>query len=359
MFEDDDLKEIKERLFSEELVESLLEDLNCGNIHSKNGKIYAQLPDRFNSDRRNNIEIIDDDRLNGSIWTRKVSGDIFVIVGYILYETKDFEDFLENLYQVKHYICNLFEWDEYLSKYDTTFELKEEKKDVLSFLRPIQKERRKIRKVDPSKKENKTIDSSILNRYFNDAQYEFYKDGINIQTQKEFQVMYDRETERIVFPIHNRFGDMIGIKGRYIGKSQSIMKSSKYLYLKNCDKSIELFNLHRAEEHIKDKGEVIVFESEKSVMLAWQWGYKNSVAISGSKLSPVQAYLLKGLEVRIVFAFDKDVSKKELQPIKKMIRTRIPKAVYDYDDLLQEKMSPVDKGKDVWDNLYTNYKINI
>lgn len=357
----DDLVEIKQRIYDEGMIGFLLEEIECQNVHPvRNDRWEAQLPERFDSPNKRAVQIKNNEGLTGAIRNKGISGDIFVIFSYILYETEDFHSALDKLYQVKAWICNTLGWDEYLSNRDD-FEDKSEKKDYLSFLRPVQKDRKqRKRKEKLGYKENRVLDESVMNRYFDYSHWEFYKDGIHPKTQKFFGVMFDRDSERIVYPIHNKQGDLIGVKGRYVGTNKRILDEIKYLFLYRCDKSIELYNLHRALLYILESDEVIVFESAKSCMLAWQWGYKNTVSMEGNELSPVQAMHLKQLGVNnIVFAYDKDMDMEHIKKNAKQIRSKVCKAIYDEVDLLEGKDSPVDKGKDVWEKLYNNHKNSI
>lgn len=352
-----DLPEIKERIYDEGMVEFLLEELDCQFVKQvRNDRFEAGLPARFDSDNRRSVQIYNSESLNGAIRSKGISGDIFMIVAYILYEVEDFSGLMENLYQVKAWVCNALGWDEYLSNRDD-FEEVVERVDPLAFLRPLQKKRKQSGNNSKKfNKENKVINENVMSRYFDYPHYTFVKDGISPATQRFFGVMFDRESERITYPMHNKDGELIGVKGRYVGKDQRVLDEMKYLFLYRCDKSIELWNLHRAISYIKEADEVIVFESAKSCMLAWQWGYRNVISIEGSELSPVQAMLLKQLEVNIVFALDKDMDYNHLLKISKQIKSRICKAIIDKEDLIGEKDSPVDKGKDIWNLLYTKHK---
>jgi DNA primase len=354
---DNDLPEIKERIYEEGVIGYLLEELECQHVTPiRNDRYEAQLPERFNAPNKRAVQIKNNPSLTGAIRNWGVNGDIFSIAAFILYEAEEWEQVLQHLYQVKAWVCNTLGWDEYLSGRDD-FEEEVEKVDPLAFLRPIQKQRKqRQRKDNLTKKENRVIDESVLNWYFPHAHWAFYKDGILPSTQEFFGVMFDRESERVIYPVHNKDGELIGVKGRYVGKDKSILDRIKYLYLHRCDKSIELWNLHRALPFIKEKGEVIVYESAKSCMIAWQWGVKNTVSIEGNELTPVQIMLLKQLDVDIVFAFDKDMTEEFIKKFTKQIKSRICQAIIDTLDLLDAKDAPVDKGFDVWEKLYKSRK---
>lgn len=351
----DDLQLIKKRIYDEELIEKLLDELGCENVKYVGNRFEAGLPTSFGSTNRRTVQVYDSEHLASRVRSKGVRGDIYLLVGFILYDARDFEELQENLFQVKAWICNLFNWNEYLSRQDD-FEEIVEKKDYLFYLRGIQKKRKKRKSFKKNlDKKNTILDKDkATNWYVKSPHKVFLDDGVDIETQKEFEVMFDMDSERVVFPIYNAEGELVSVKGRYVGKNQQTMEDVKYIYLYHFDKSIELYNLNKAYEYIKNLGEVIVFESEKSCMKAWQYGVKNTVAISGNEISPIQIYLLKSLEANIVFAFDNDIELEHIEKVASQIKTR--KSFYIKDDigLLGEKDSPVDGGKSVWEKIYSS-----
>lgn len=349
-----DLKEIKERLLEEDLIEELLEHLECNYIKRTSNRVEAGLPDRFMSNNRRTVQVYLTPNLPCKVRSRGISTDIFGLITYINHEVEG-EEALDYLYESKIVICNLFGWDEYL-KFELGDDFSEEIPDPLAFLRPVQKNRKQRKRLSNlTTKENEVYDKEkVFSWYVKYPHINFLKDGINVKTQIDFEVMYDTDTQRVVFPIYNKDGKLISIKGRYVGDNEEIMNNMKYMYLIHFDKSIELYNLHRAYEHIKRIGEVIVFESEKSCMKAHQYGYYNTVSIMGKDLSPVQSYLLRSLDANIIFAYDKDVEIDFIRKQASQIRTRKCFYIHDEDDLLEEKQAPVDGGMEIWENLYKN-----
>lgn len=347
-----DLDDIKQRLYEEDKVESLLEALDCENIRLTGNRYEARLPDKFKSSNNRSVQVYMDERLSSRVRSKGISGNIFNLIAFILYEA-DNDTAIDYLYQSKAFICNMFGWYEYLTIGD---DFEEEREDYLAFLRPIQKKRKQRKRVSSLlEKENKVLNKeNEFSWYSHFPHKNFLDDGISIKTQKEFEVMFDCDTQRVVFPIYNTNGELISIKGRYVGKDKYIEKEYKYLYLYHFDKMIELYNLHRALPYIKKTGEVIVFESEKSCMKAHQYGFKNTVAIMGSEMSPIQAFLLRQLEANIIFAFDNDMDEEFVKKQANQISTRKSFYIKDNLVLLEKKDSPVDKGEEVWKKLYQN-----
>lgn len=346
-----DLPIIKERIYEEDLIEKILEELECEYIKRIGVRWEAQLPDKFGSSNRRAVQVYESPSLPSKIRNKGVNGDIYSIIGYIMFEATDFDELRDYLHQVKAWVCNTLGWYEYLEIRD---DFEEEKKDYLSFLRPIQKSRKQRKRTNNLKeRENRVLDKErVFNWYLPYPHKNFLDDGVHIETQKEFEVMFDQDTQRVVFPIYNTNGELISVKGRYVGDDEYTLDEIKYLYLYNFDKMIELYNLHRALPYIKKTGEVIVFESEKSCMKAHQYGFKNTVAIMGSEMSPIQAFLLRQIESNIIFAYDNDVNEEFIRKQAKQIKTRKSFYIKDSLGLLGEKEAPVDKGELSWKRLY-------
>ena len=342
-----DLRVLKQRIYNEAKIPTLLAALDCDHIHEEQGGelIVCQLPSKFHSDNRRSVQIKNTESMWGCIRSRGITGDIYTIIGYILYDITDFEDVKSKIHDIKHWICTTLSYvdeDEVWNGEIT--------KDWNSWLRPIQKSRPK----DVYELENEELDESTLGQYIPLGHMAWIKEGINIQTQQAFGVAYDMDTDRIVYPVYARTARLIGVKGRYVGDDPEILDRCKYLALHPWQKSIELYNLHRALPHIQEKQEVIVVESAKACMLLTQWGWGNCVSIEGFPISDTQIRLLKELRVPIVFAFDKDVDMVQIEKCSKNIKSRLVYCVYDTEGLLSAKDSPTDKGIQVWEKLFLN-----
>jgi DNA primase len=348
-----DLSSLKKKIYEDGNVATILEALDCEKIgYEQGGKlITCQLPSKFGSDNPRSVQIKNDYGLSAHIRTRGIQGDIFNVVGYIMYNADTFEKVKENLYQIKVWVCNKLGYHDFLKN-------REKQNDYLYFLRDIKKYSGATVDQDGIRTENDTIDESILCQYFMYPHLKFYEEGLSTKTQREFEIGFDMHTDRIIFPVRNRNGQLIGIKGRYVGTDEETLEHKKYLYLYRCDKSIELYNLHRALPHIKNKGEVIVVEGAKTCMFLHQWGFKNCVSMEGKDLTPVQAMLLRELGVNIVFAWDKDCDAEFVAKQLSQLKSCLPTVIFDTKDLLEGHDSPVDKGYEVWYDLYTDCRYN-
>lgn len=113
-----------------------------------------------------------------------------------------------------------------------------------------------------------------------------------------------------------------------------------------------MFGLYENRADIEREREIIIFEGAKSVMKAESYGFNNCVAALTSRINRYQLELLIQLGCRVVFAFDSDVELNKVDLIDTLKHYVHVDAVIDRQGLLGEKMSPVDRGANVWKFLY-------
>lgn len=350
----DSLKVLKKRLINEDKIGILLEEIGCELIKEEQGGslITARLPDKFHSNNPRAVQCRLNDGLTCSIRNRPdFRGDIFSLISYINHDKRG-DDINKDLYESKKFICRELGWNEFMN--GSSFEKK------VDYLSKLKKMKRKTRQV-PTIKPNPVINKSIMNNFILNPVKPWLDEGISYRTQLEYNVGFDLLTKRIVFPIRNRFGDIVGVKGRLIENKDVSDFNPKYNYLYRCNISQEWFNLDRALPSIKEKKEVIIFESEKSVMKMHSNGIYNCLAISSSDISDVQASIIcsLGYDIKIVLAYDNDKDSDEISHQAEKFDKREVFAIFDNEGMLGEKDSPIDKGIDVWYNLYRNKKFQV
>jgi DNA primase len=96
---------------------------------------------------------------------------------------------------------------------------------------------------------------------------------------------YDRFRGRIVFPIDNQSGQIIGFTGRILN---DIKDQPKYLNTPETPvfkKSEVLYGISLAKNAIRDKGFAVLMEGQMDVIAAHQFGFNNTVATSGTALT--------------------------------------------------------------------------
>lgn len=216
---------------------------------------------------------------------------------------------------------------------------------------------KKYRKQAPKTKETTyaVLPSDCMERYeFLPEKLQCWVDeGISLETMKQFGVRYDSFSDRIVFPIRNYDGGIINICGRTLDPDFKQKKLRKYTYFKQFGGALDtIYGIAENREAILKAKRVILFEGAKSVMIAHEWGVCNTGAILTSHLNPQQFLFLAKLGASVVFALDKEVDVTEDKQIQRLKRYVNVETIRDTHGLLDEKMSPVDRGKEVFIRLY-------
>lgn len=181
---------------------------------------------------------------------------------------------------------------------------------------------------------------------------EWEREGISRNIMAKFQVRYDPFSDRIVFPIRNVSGGIINVCGRTLDPDFKQKKLRKYTYFKPLGVLDTIYGLSDNLDEIRSKNEIILFEGAKSVMLAATWGIGNTGAILTSHLNPYQFQILIRLGVRIVFALDAEIDIRCDKNIKRLLPYAPVEWVVNRRGLLSEKDAPVDRGPEVFRQLY-------
>jgi DNA primase len=115
---------------------------------------------------------------------------------------------------------------------------------------------------------------------------------------------YDRFRDRIMFPIHDSRGQVIGFGGRVLGEGEPKYLNSPETPL--FSKGRELYGLFLARHAIRDAGTVVVVEGYMDVIALAQHGVEYAVATLGTATTPVHVQKLFRQSDRVVFCFDGD-----------------------------------------------------
>jgi len=117
---------------------------------------------------------------------------------------------------------------------------------------------------------------------------------------------YDRFRERVMFPIRNARGALIGFGGRIIGKGEPKYLNSPETPL--FSKGSELYGLWENRQGIRAASQVIVVEGYMDVVGLAQLGVENAVATLGTATTSTHVQKLLRASDRIVFSFDGDAA---------------------------------------------------
>ena len=125
--------------------------------------------------------------------------------------------------------------------------------------------------------------------------------------QKDDLKTYDRYRQRIMYPIHDRQGRIIGFGGRVIDANQK----PKYLNSPETSifqKSRELYGLHQVLKQQKNIDYIIIVEGYMDVIALAQHGVLNAVGTLGTATSSYHIQLLSKHTKKIIFCFDGDTA---------------------------------------------------
>jgi len=127
--------------------------------------------------------------------------------------------------------------------------------------------------------------------------------GLVIQNEGK---RYDRFRDRVMFPIYNARGAVIGFGGRVIGDGEPKYLNSPETPL--FEKGRELYGLVHARDAIRAGGHVLVVEGYMDVVALAQHEVANAVATLGTATTPVHVAKLLRLADAVVFCFDGDAA---------------------------------------------------
>ncbi len=120
---------------------------------------------------------------------------------------------------------------------------------------------------------------------------------------------YDRFRDRIVFPILNQRGLVIGFGGRVIDAEEG--QGPKYMNSPETplfEKGRELYGLPQARDAIRAANRVVVVEGYMDAVMLAQHGVENVVATLGTATTPVHVQKLLRQADEVVFCFDGDAA---------------------------------------------------
>jgi DNA primase len=123
---------------------------------------------------------------------------------------------------------------------------------------------------------------------------------------------YDRFRNRLMFPIKDSAGRVVAFTGRILPSNASVKEEgepAKYLNSPETDlfhKSEILFGMDVAKEAIRTRGFACLVEGQMDVLMSHQAGFKNTVALSGTALSPIHLSLMKRYSENLMLVLDAD-----------------------------------------------------
>ncbi|GEL78306.1 DNA primase [Tenuibacillus multivorans] len=122
---------------------------------------------------------------------------------------------------------------------------------------------------------------------------------------RDGNTFFDRFQGRVIFPIHNHQGKVVGYGGR------SMVDDEQPKYLNSPESTLFqkgkiLYNFHQARKHFQKSNTVVLFEGYADVIKAHQAGVYHAVATMGTSLSDTHVKILKQYVDEVIICFDGD-----------------------------------------------------
>lgn len=192
------------------------------------------------------------------------------------------------------------------------------------------------------------LDVFLMNKGF--SAREFVESGLGIKSERRQNSYYDRFRNRIMFPITDGAGRVVGFSGRIFERGK---KTDEPKYVNSpqtliYDKSRILYPFDKAKEAIRKKNRVVIVEGQMDVIMSHQAGVKEAVAVSGTALTEKHLEILKRLTDTLISSFDTDQAGETATR-----RSLDLAAQFDF----QRKVAVIPQGKDPADAILENPKV--
>jgi DNA primase len=145
----------------------------------------------------------------------------------------------------------------------------------------------------------------LINRGYQEA--DILAAGLTVE--RESGGYYDRFRGRLIFPIYDAMGGVVGFGGRAL--DDSLPKYVNTPQTPVFDKGSILYGVHMAKGAIRDEGAAIIVEGYMDVLMGHQHGFKNVVASMGTALTESQVRTLRRLTKSFILAMDADAAGEE------------------------------------------------
>jgi DNA primase len=117
---------------------------------------------------------------------------------------------------------------------------------------------------------------------------------------------YDVFRDRIMFPLFDSSGRVVAFSGRILTSGTEAPKYVNSPETELYHKSDLLYGYDKAKQGIRHLNFSLIVEGQFDVVMSHQAGYQNTVAVSGTALTPHHVDLLQRLSMRTVLALDSD-----------------------------------------------------
>ena len=117
----------------------------------------------------------------------------------------------------------------------------------------------------------------------------------------------DRFRNRVMFPLRNAFGKVVGFTGRILpGETAEVGKYVNSPETQIFNKSKILFGFDKTKSAIRDSKSAVLVEGQMDLIMAWQDGIPNIIATSGTALTVDHLKAVRRIADNLIVAFDQD-----------------------------------------------------
>ncbi|MDR2285283.1 MAG: DNA primase [Sphingobacterium sp.] len=141
-----------------------------------------------------------------------------------------------------------------------------------------------------------------------DGFQESYLSDIGLAIERDDKSLYDRFRGRVIFPIHNLTGRIIGFGGRTLKTEKSTPKYVNSPESEIYHKSDVLYGLNHAKKAVMDADLCYLVEGYADVIAMHQAGVENVVSSSGTSLTTGQIKLISRFTKNVVILYDGDAA---------------------------------------------------
>lgn len=149
--------------------------------------------------------------------------------------------------------------------------------------------------------------NNLLLTYLRDQDFseeDLVKSGLFVKSRDG--QLFDRFRDRLMFPLGDESGKVIGFSGRKLIKDND---EPKYLNSPETEiftKSKALFHFAEAKKAARSEGHLVLYEGFMDVISAYKAGIKSGIASMGTSLTEQQIYMLKRITRNIIINYDGD-----------------------------------------------------
>ncbi len=131
--------------------------------------------------------------------------------------------------------------------------------------------------------------------------------GVVFRTERG--TYWDRFRNRLMFPLYNHVGKVVGFTGRIMPDDPKAAELAKYVNSPETPifaKSKILYGFHATKAHVREAGAALLVEGQMDFLMAYQAGVRNVVATSGTALTGEHLETLRRLADTLLLCFDND-----------------------------------------------------